>query len=85
MTLTGGPGGSTVTGSNGIYAFWDIPGGLDYTVTPGKDACYFYPDRRTYTNLSQNQLNQNYKGYCGTAGVPAPTPSTWGAIKAIYR
>jgi hypothetical protein len=36
MTLTGGPGGSTVTAANGTYSFTGLPAGLNYTVTPSK-------------------------------------------------
>jgi hypothetical protein len=36
MTLTGGPGGTTVTAANGTYSFTGLPGGINYTVTPSK-------------------------------------------------
>ena len=33
ITLTGGPGGTTVTDGSGVYTFTGLPAGLNYTVT----------------------------------------------------
>lgn len=52
-------GGSTATDTTGGYSFTVTPG-WNGTVTPSKTDFIFTPDHRDYSNVTTNQVNQNY-------------------------
>jgi hypothetical protein len=84
VVLSGAADDTATTDSKGAYAFTELPGGFDYTVTPIHEDCTFTPESRAYPNLSQNYTAQDYTGDC-SAGVPETPPTTWGSIKAMYK
>ncbi|MCY7348217.1 MAG: carboxypeptidase regulatory-like domain-containing protein [Pyrinomonadaceae bacterium] len=51
---------SRLTNRLGNYAFFSLPAGGNYTVTPVKPGFLFSPVSRTYNNLSANQINQDF-------------------------
>jgi plastocyanin len=79
MTLTSPtPAGFTprtvMTDSTGHYSLTNVPAGRNYTLTPSKSGFTFKntsntaQSTRTYTNLSQNQTNQDFTATATTTG-----------------
>ena len=60
VTLSGTQSGTIVTDVNGNYAFTDLVGGGNYTVTPTKSGLTFIPSERSFTNLQANQTGANF-------------------------
>jgi hypothetical protein len=56
--------GSTTTDANGHYLLESIPGGLDYSVIPGKQGCTFEPTRRYYPKLESDHTDQDFTATC---------------------
>ena len=56
MTLSGSMSGTMVTGSDGRYAFTNLPAGGNYTVTPSLSKFMFSPPFSTSNNLSSNRI-----------------------------
>jgi FG-GAP-like repeat/Calx-beta domain/Carboxypeptidase regulatory-like domain len=56
MTLSGSMSGTMVTGSDGRYAFTNLPAGGNYTVTPSLSKFMFTPPFSTSNNLSSNRI-----------------------------
>ena len=65
MTLSGSMTGTIVTGVNGSYAFANLPGGGNYTVTPSLAKFMFSPPSFTANNLSSNRV-VNFTGRVAT-------------------
>jgi len=59
--LTGSKNTTYTTDINGYYEFLNLPSG-NYTVTPSKSGYSFEPSNRSYSQLSNNQENQNFIG-----------------------
>jgi len=60
VTVTASNGGnSVVTGANGLYTVV-VPSGWSGTVTPSFGNVVLQPTNRTYTNLTINQVGQNF-------------------------
>ena len=57
ITVTGGFGGSAVTGSNGNYTVSGLADGFTYTVTPSKAGYTFNPTSRTYENVGEEGVS----------------------------
>lgn len=62
VQLSGTQNASTITDSNGNYRFSNLPGGGNFTVTPSLPNFDFNPPNRSYTNLTANQIGQNFTG-----------------------
>src|SRR5207253_136494 len=56
MTLSGSMSGTMTSASDGSYAFTNLPGGGNYTVTPSLAKFMFSPPFSTSNNLSTNYL-----------------------------
>ena len=56
VTLSGSSSGTIVTGTDGSYAFANLPGGGNYTVTPSMAKKIFTPPSATFNNLSNNRV-----------------------------
>ena len=67
--------GDAVTDSNGNY-FRTVSNGWSGTVTPSKEGCTFSPSSRNYTNVTSDQLNENY------IATTITTPAISGKVKA---
>jgi len=65
MTLSGSMTGTIITGADGSYAFADLPGGGNYTVTPSRAKFMFSPPSATLNNLSSNRV-VNFTGRVAT-------------------
>ena len=65
MTLSGSMTGTMVTGADGAYAFTNLAGGGNYTVTPSLPKFMFSPPFFTVNNLSNNRLI-NFTGRVAT-------------------
>ncbi|MCD4819599.1 MAG: hypothetical protein K8S23_13000 [Candidatus Cloacimonetes bacterium] len=74
VNLTGTTSSQTITDSNGFYLFLGLPAAGNYTVTPSLPGYTFNPIDRSYTNLTSNQIDQNF-----VATAP-PTYSISGTI-----
>ena len=61
VTLSGTKSGNYVTDSTGFYQFLGLING-NYNVIPNKNNVGFSPASRDYTNLFQNQENENFIG-----------------------
>jgi len=64
-TILSYPGGSATASSTGDYSF-TVPEGWSGTVTPAKAGYTFDPDSITYTNVTEDQVGQDY-----TVGTPS--------------
>jgi hypothetical protein len=69
VTLDGSASASVTTDSNGFYLFENLPVGGSYTVTPTSEGYYFNPESRSFPNLSNSLLDQNF-----TVDPGAPPP-----------
>ena len=56
VTLTGGPGGTRTTDSLGNFLWFNLPAGVNYTVTPSLTNYNFTPASATFNNLQANQF-----------------------------
>ena len=56
VTLSGSMTGTMTTGADGSYAFTNLPGGGNYTVTPSLAKFMFSPPSSTITSLSSNRV-----------------------------
>jgi hypothetical protein len=56
VTLSGSMTGTITTGADGSYAFTDLAGGGNYTVTPSLMKFIFTPPSATFNNLSGNRV-----------------------------
>jgi hypothetical protein len=65
VTLSGSMIGSIVTTFDGNYAFTNLPGGGNYTVTPTRAKFMFSPPSATFNNLSSNRV-ANFTGRVAT-------------------
>jgi len=65
MTLSGSMSGTITTGNDGSYAFTNLPGGGNYTVTPSLAKFMFSPPSATSNNLSSNRV-VNFTGRVAT-------------------
>jgi hypothetical protein len=65
MTLSGSMSGTIISGDNGNYAFTNLPGGGNYTVTPSLAKFMFSPPASTSNNLSSNRV-VNFTGRVAT-------------------
>ena len=65
MTLSGSMTGTMITGADGSYAFTNLPGGGNYTVTPSLAKFMFSPPSSTSNNLSNNRV-VNFTGRVAT-------------------
>jgi len=65
MTLSGSMTGTMTTGDDGSYAFTNLPGGGNYTVTPSLPKFMFTPPASTSNNLSSNRV-VNFTGRVAT-------------------
>jgi hypothetical protein len=65
MTLSGSMSGTIITAADGSYAFTNLPGGGNYTVTPSLPKFMFSPPSATSNNLSSNRL-VNFTGRVAT-------------------
>ena len=65
ITLSGSMTGTIVTGADGSYAFTNLPGGGNYTVTPSRAKFMFSPPASTINNLSSNRV-VNFTGRVAT-------------------
>ncbi|MFN0171291.1 MAG: carboxypeptidase regulatory-like domain-containing protein, partial [Bryobacteraceae bacterium] len=65
VTLSGGASRTITTTSDGIYAFTDLTGGSNYTVTPSKTGCTFTPGSFSATPLISNLNDRNLTANCG--------------------
>ena len=65
VTLSGSMSGTITTGADGIYAFTNLPGGGNYTVTPSLAKFMFSPPASTINNLSSNRV-VNFTGRVAT-------------------
>lgn len=65
MTLSGSMSGTIITGADGTYAFTNLPGGGNYTVTPTLAKFMFSPPSSTSNNLSSNRV-VNFTGRVAT-------------------
>ncbi|MBC8030671.1 MAG: carboxypeptidase regulatory-like domain-containing protein [Pyrinomonadaceae bacterium] len=68
VNLSGTETSTVTTDSTGAYAFANLPGGGDYTVTPTLVGYTFSPSFSTFNNLAANQ-NQNYQAVFTTHTV----------------
>lgn len=62
VVLSGGLSRQTLTDSNGLYSFGNLPNNSNYSVTSSLANYDFSPVSRNYTNLDSNQVNQNFVG-----------------------
>ena len=62
MTLGGGASATVVTDATGSYAFAGLATGGNYTVTPSTAGYVFAPASRPYTNVTTDQVNQDFVG-----------------------
>lgn len=60
LFVSGGASQSYVTGSDGAYAFIDLPQGGNFTITPSYYQIAFDPPNRSYSNLQQEWINQDF-------------------------
>jgi hypothetical protein len=60
LSLSGAGTGTYVTKSDGYYEFKNLLSGK-YTITPAKTGYIFDPVSKTYSSLTANQSNQNFK------------------------
>jgi len=65
MTLSGSMSGTIVTGADGVYAFTNLHGGGNFTVTPSLPKFMFSPPSFTSNNLSNNRI-VNFTGSVAT-------------------
>ncbi len=65
MTLSGSMSGTITTAGDGSYAFTNLPGGGNYTVTPSLAKFMFSPPSATFNNLSSNRVF-NFTGRVAT-------------------
>ena len=65
VTLAGSMSGTIVTGTDGSYAFTNLPGGGNFTVTPSLAKFMFSPSISTFNNLSSNRI-VNFTGRVAT-------------------
>ena len=65
MTLSGSMTGTIITGADGSYAFTNLPGGGNYSVTPSLAKFMFSPPFATFNNLSSNRV-VNFVGRVAT-------------------
>ena len=65
VTLSGSMTGTIVTDIFGSYAFTNLPGGGNYTVTPSLAKFMFSPPSATFNNLSSNRVF-NFTGRVAT-------------------
>ena len=65
MTLSGSMSGTMTSASDGGYAFTNLPGGGNYTVTPSLPKFMFSPPSATFNNLSSNRVI-NFSGRVAT-------------------
>jgi hypothetical protein len=65
VTLSGSMSGTMTTGADGTYAFPNLPGGGNYTVTPSRAKFMFSPPSSTINNLSANRV-VNFTGRVST-------------------
>jgi hypothetical protein len=65
MTLSGSATGTIITGADGSYAFTNLAGGGNYTVTPSLPKFMFTPPFSTFNNLSTNRV-LNFTGRVAT-------------------
>jgi CSLREA domain-containing protein len=95
MTLRGSKAAATTTDADGNYTFTGLAPGGYYTVTPTKTHYTFNPPSKSFTNLSADQLNQNFsatlKTYSiggtikvGTIGLSGVTVTITSAIPAGF-
>lgn len=57
-----GTGIATLTDSNGVYSFGNLPNGFNYTIVPTMPSAVFAPANRVVNNLSADQTDQNFSG-----------------------
>ena len=69
VTLTGSKAAVTSTDASGNYTFEGLTPGGSYTVTPSKTHYTFNPPRRGFTNLSADQVNQNFAATLKTHSI----------------
>jgi hypothetical protein len=62
VTLSGSQADTVQTDYAGIYTFYNVPGGGNYTVTPSKPTYAFSPASQTLNNLSGDQTAINFTG-----------------------
>jgi hypothetical protein len=60
VTLTGSASQTTQTDSSGNYAFYSLPNGGTYTVTPSSSIYTFSPPGQTLANVVSNQQGVNF-------------------------
>ena len=77
VTITFSGSGSTVTGSDGSYSH-EVEDGWSGEAVPQKTGYTFFPASISYTNLSDDQTNQNYM-----AALPTNTQSY--IIKGVVK
>jgi hypothetical protein len=65
ITLSGSASGTIITGADGSYAFTNLAGGGNYTVTPSLAKFMFSPPGSTINNLSNNRV-VNFTGGVAT-------------------
>jgi chitinase len=65
MTLKNGTGAvvkTVTTLADGTYSVAGVPAGVNYVLVPTKAGMTFTPASKSYTNLSANQVAQNFSG-----------------------
>lgn len=68
MTLSGFRSGTITTGDDGSYAFTNLPGGGNYTVTPSRAKFMFSPPASAANNLSSDRVF-NFTGRVATFSI----------------
>lgn len=69
VTLRGSKAAATTTDASGNYTFTGLAPGGYYTVTPSKLHYTFNPPSRSFTNLSADQINQNFSATLKTYAI----------------
>jgi hypothetical protein len=72
LTLTGGPDftpRTTTTWGTGSYSFSGLPAGRSYVITASKTYYTFIPERRSFTNLSENQTLKDFAATRNTYSI----------------
>ena len=62
VSLSGSSTSATVTNISGFYQFNNLPNSANYTITPSKTDYSFLPLNKEFSNLSTDQINQNFIG-----------------------
>jgi len=75
LRLSGGRAAATTSDASGAYAFTELAGGADYTVTPSDSSHSFSPASAFYAALSANQPLTDFRGFAVAAPTPTPSPT----------